>query len=329
MSTLYTFHAQLGRLSPLWCILLLTSPLGCVRNSAPPIDGSAKNTGQPQSVMAVPHTVDFGEVPIGKSVSTAVRLVNSGDTEIEIGDIRPSCGCTIVGLATKRIARRGEIALTIEMKPGFFPGQRDGKICVQVKGKEPSFLFIPVNETVIEEWTCVPSRLEETINAEEQSKDFTFSVYRRLETSREFSLESSNKRIEILSRKNVKSKEGFVRDDVRIRVHCPHNVPRISGDVGLAALKDGKILLTVPAVCYRGSQERLSPPLIALGTVKRGEKYTAFVSGPAATIGKLVEHGVVDGTPIFKGQLLRAGEEARNCGLRLFTRLRRASFVCL
>lgn len=304
MNTSYPRQLDWQRLLLFSCIAMLVGSSGCGRKSAAPAEDAAR---QGRNITVIPSVVDFGEVPIGKSVSTTVRLVNSSDSEIEIGDIRPSCGCTVVDIPTKRILPQGYVTLTVNMKPVFSPGKKDSKVCVQIKGTKPLFAFIPIRETVIQEWTCVPTRLEETFAEDEESKDFTLSVYRHSDNSEKFNLKSTNKRIEVLSREIVKSKEGFMRDEVQIRVHCPHDVPCVSGDVRFVAVKDGKVLLAVPVACYRGNHERLSPPLIALGTVSRGEKHSAFVSGPAATIGKLVGHSIVDGTPVFGGQFVRLG----------------------
>ncbi|HEY4287358.1 MAG TPA: DUF1573 domain-containing protein [Puia sp.] len=51
---------------------------------------------------------DFGKIPEGQKLDVAFRFRNTGATPLVIGQVRPSCGCTIAEQPQEPIAPGGE-----------------------------------------------------------------------------------------------------------------------------------------------------------------------------------------------------------------------------
>ncbi len=51
---------------------------------------------------------DFGKIPEGQKLDVAFRFRNTGTTPLVIGQVRPSCGCTIAEQPKEPVAPGGE-----------------------------------------------------------------------------------------------------------------------------------------------------------------------------------------------------------------------------
>jgi uncharacterized protein YdeI (BOF family) len=61
-------------------------------------------------------THEFGDVEKGAKVSYTFKFTNSGDTELDISDVKPSCGCTTAEMSKTKFApgESGEIPVTFD-----------------------------------------------------------------------------------------------------------------------------------------------------------------------------------------------------------------------
>src|ERR1700748_1684770 len=79
---------------------------------------------------------DYGKIPEGQKLDVAFRFRNTGTTPLVIGNVRPSCGCTVAEQSQEPIApgAEGQIRATfnsegrsgINHKPLFVPANTRG-----------------------------------------------------------------------------------------------------------------------------------------------------------------------------------------------------------
>lgn len=74
---------------------------------------------------------DFGSVPQGERIRHEFILVNTGDTPLEIIDVRPACGCTTAGEWTRTLAPGATGKIPLEMETAQFAGVVKKTIAVQ------------------------------------------------------------------------------------------------------------------------------------------------------------------------------------------------------
>lgn len=65
-------------------------------------------SGQPR-VVVFPQSYNFGTVNEGDKAKAVFRIKNTGDVDLIIYDVRPSCGCTVANLSSKKL-KPGETA---------------------------------------------------------------------------------------------------------------------------------------------------------------------------------------------------------------------------
>ncbi|GHT35024.1 hypothetical protein FACS189427_03470 [Planctomycetales bacterium] len=66
-------------------------------------------------VAASPAVIDFGTVHNVNSIQKVFNIFNGSDSEVEIVDIRPSCGCATIGLPQRTIPPHKSIPVTITL----------------------------------------------------------------------------------------------------------------------------------------------------------------------------------------------------------------------
>lgn len=85
---------------------------------------------------------NFGEIPMGKSVSTLFRFLNTGKNPLLVKDVTTSCGCTVPEWSKGIIKpnESGEIKIVYDAK---YPGYFNKTIMVVYNGKNsPQQLII-------------------------------------------------------------------------------------------------------------------------------------------------------------------------------------------
>lgn len=90
--------------------------------------------GRP-SIEASPPAIDFGEVKAGERPRVSFSIRNSGSAELVIYDVKPSCGCTLAKMSSRRLAPGEEAALVVEYNSWNSSG-RVSKF-VEVRSNDP------------------------------------------------------------------------------------------------------------------------------------------------------------------------------------------------
>jgi hypothetical protein len=106
-----------------------------------PAAGSAPSSAQDEPVDGLPpvrvepEVLDFGIVPPSVEKEGTVRLVNTGNKELEILTVQPSCKCTTLDdVAGKKIPVGGFVELRTTMKAQSAPGRKGADIKVLIDG---------------------------------------------------------------------------------------------------------------------------------------------------------------------------------------------------
>ncbi len=73
---------------------------------------------------------DFGTAYLSRTMDHEFQIQNTGETPVEITDIKADCGCTIVDMETRFIEAGTSAPLTVTFTPEFQVGRIDKKITV-------------------------------------------------------------------------------------------------------------------------------------------------------------------------------------------------------
>jgi hypothetical protein len=104
------------------------APDSSVSGDDEPIDGLPP-------IRVEPEVLDFGIVPPSVAKEGTVRLVNTGNRELEILTVQPSCKCTTLDdVAGKKIPVGGFVELRTTMKAQSAPGRKGADIKVLIDG---------------------------------------------------------------------------------------------------------------------------------------------------------------------------------------------------
>jgi hypothetical protein len=88
---------------------------------------------EPRAELA-PAQIDLGSVQVGQPIRRTFMLRNSGDARLLVVEIKPSCQCTILGLATRALSPGVSVPLEVEFKANDAGAKRQH---VLVKTNDP------------------------------------------------------------------------------------------------------------------------------------------------------------------------------------------------
>ncbi len=90
--------------------LVLTCIAGCGSgaNDNKAVNAALADTARYTTIEWLDSTRDYGKVPEGQKLDVAFRFRNTGATPLVIGQVRPSCGCTIAEQPQEPIAPGSE-----------------------------------------------------------------------------------------------------------------------------------------------------------------------------------------------------------------------------
>jgi len=72
------------------------------------VKAALADTARYTTIEWLDSTKDYGKVPEGQQLDVAFRFRNTGMTPLVIGQVRPSCGCTVAEQPREPIAPGGE-----------------------------------------------------------------------------------------------------------------------------------------------------------------------------------------------------------------------------
>ena len=98
-----------------WAMVAFSVAPGSLRAEEPPAPAESAWPGA--GLVCVQPVFDFGEKPSGAMVTTSFVLRNDGTNTVGIVNVRPTCGCTTVGLATNRLTpgARTDLSATLSL----------------------------------------------------------------------------------------------------------------------------------------------------------------------------------------------------------------------
>ncbi|MEY3025329.1 MAG: hypothetical protein RLZZ238_226 [Planctomycetota bacterium] len=89
----------------------------------------------PPPLRVEPDVLDFGILPPSVSKDGVVKLINTGDRELEVLTVQPSCKCTTLeDLSGRKIPVGGSIELKATMKAQSSPGKKGAELKVLIDG---------------------------------------------------------------------------------------------------------------------------------------------------------------------------------------------------
>lgn len=100
----------------------------------------------PSSVELVPPQYEFGTVEQGTIVRALFKVKNTGETPIQIQDIKPSCGCTVASWDQDPIPPGGEKAITVSFNTAGKIGKQRKSIVVLTSDGGPPHTFLLLGE---------------------------------------------------------------------------------------------------------------------------------------------------------------------------------------
>ena len=87
-------------------------------------------------------TYNFGDADSSQDVSHTFVLRNEGDQNLEISNVKPSCGCTVANITTRSIPPGGESLVTTKLALRGRQGQQRKGITVSSNDpKTPSLML--------------------------------------------------------------------------------------------------------------------------------------------------------------------------------------------
>ncbi|NQT27539.1 DUF1573 domain-containing protein [candidate division KSB1 bacterium] len=113
--------------------------------------------GSPSVEYLTPTLIDFGEVSEGELLHGEIRFVNSGDEEVVVDNVRPSCGCTVTHLETKSFAPGDTAKIPFTLNTSRFKGTIRKTIRVYFKDKNLTAEIFTIQAKIITELDLSPS----------------------------------------------------------------------------------------------------------------------------------------------------------------------------
>ena len=104
-----------------------------------------------------PTLIDFGEVSEGELLHGEIRFVNSGDEEVLVDNVRPSCGCTVTHLESKSFAPGDTAKISFTLNTSRFKGTIRKTIRIYFKDKSLGTYKFTLQAKIVTELDLSPS----------------------------------------------------------------------------------------------------------------------------------------------------------------------------
>ncbi|MFM7259557.1 MAG: DUF1573 domain-containing protein [bacterium] len=117
--------------------------------STPPAEASseAESVDGPPPLRLDPPVLDFGIIPPGKVADGTVKLINTGNRELEVLTVQPGCKCTTINeIAGQKIPVGGFVELKTAMTAQSSPGTKRAEIKILIDGYTEVVKLSLVNE---------------------------------------------------------------------------------------------------------------------------------------------------------------------------------------
>lgn len=231
--------------------------------------GTAHAESAKRGVLEVPQKVfDFGGVPQGQRVTHEFEFKNSGNADLVIQRIAPSCGCTAVS-TTDNVIKAGE---TVKLKADFdtagFSGSKTKTIDVFTSDLDMPQISLVIRGTVLPSVTIDPPRLdfgELVPGAGEEAFRKEFSV--DLASGTDISVNSARVFSKYLTVEKISTSDKTAKFAVLIDPKIPRGSLR---ERVVVELQGGKRpgTLSIPVLGFVRGSVKISPATISVGIVE-------------------------------------------------------------
>ena len=156
-------------------------------------------TGAPNIEVDEP-SYDFGEVETGETIEHTFTVKNSGDAELVISRVKPSCGCTVANISSKNLAPGETAEITASLNLKGRKGRQRKSIRVDSNDPDAPQTVLFIEGTAVSDITIKPERVlfnqidgtvpvSETIEITAAKEDGSFNVTEVTSTSEDFTTE--------------------------------------------------------------------------------------------------------------------------------------------
>ncbi len=102
---------------------------------------AAESAPAPKIVCDAP-THDFGTADSSQTIDHEYVIKNEGDLSLEIGQVRPSCGCTVANISERSVPPGGETRVTARLSLAGRMGRQQKSIVIESNDpKQPQFIL--------------------------------------------------------------------------------------------------------------------------------------------------------------------------------------------
>ncbi len=105
--------------------------------------------GTPKIAMSGKTKLDFGTFAANQEPRDKIDIVNNGDAELIIKNIRETCGCAARKISSKKIAPGKKATLTISLKKNSMSGPFSKAVYVESNDPKTRFLYIPISGNAV------------------------------------------------------------------------------------------------------------------------------------------------------------------------------------
>ena len=163
--------------------------------------------GGPKIQFATP-VYDFGKVQAGELVKYSYVFTNSGEQQLEVSDVRPSCGCTTAGDWTRTVPPGGTGTVSVQFNSANFNGPVFKTVTVTSNDKQRPSTVLQLKGTVWKPIEIVPAYTVMNVPPDATKASAIIKVMNHVdEPLMVFSPECNNPSFSVVLTTNVPGKE--------------------------------------------------------------------------------------------------------------------------
>lgn len=243
----------------------ITAVAGCVLSVSCTVTELAYADSGPKAIVPQ-HEFNFGSVPQGQKVEHEFVLRNTGDQDLVIQRIAPSCGCTAAAMSASAVKPGASEKIKVSFNTAGFYGTKTKSVHVLTNSRETPELVLKMTGIVVRGVNVAPERIEfgdVPLSASRAMRTKEFSVEIVDDAGREITaVRSFSKFLEVVpldrsgkvQRYSVTMLPGVARGEFRDRVVIEFKDPSHSA-------------VNVPVIASISGDIRVIPSLISFGIV--------------------------------------------------------------
>lgn len=252
-------------------LIFLCAALACIGYYE--IEGFCKTAGVPH--LTVPQGLyAFGQIYRGEKVQHHFLLKNEGEAELEIQNVRASCGCTAASPSQKAVPPGGEAYIEVTFDSRNFVGKVTKTVLVDTNDpSEPTHTLV-LEGFVVQEVIAEPSRLMLWQISQDAGRNFTVEV--KSTAGLDFTVleaQSSSRALEVTSIEE-KSKGIY---DIKLEVKKNSPIGRFGGDLVVHTSSKRQPIITIPFMGEVVGDVSIFPSQLSFGLVQKGVEVTKQV----------------------------------------------------